>query len=125
PVKGAAAPLQLPASSVIDLDFSGTDLVTFGSVQDVMILFAPNGSVLQMYYGNGSVENVVQPIFLMVGKNEQTGPGATKTNSQDTTNFWVAINPQTGLVTTDVVAAGGDIATSRQFVRDAQGMGGK
>ncbi|MCX5654103.1 MAG: hypothetical protein NTY65_05575, partial [Planctomycetota bacterium] len=42
PVKGAAAPLQLPASSVIDLDFSGTDLVTFGSVQDVMILFAPN-----------------------------------------------------------------------------------
>jgi prepilin-type N-terminal cleavage/methylation domain-containing protein len=116
-----AQPLQLPAASIVDLNASSIDgtpplLFSTSTTADVMITFAPNGSVDRVYINNSPVL-VSQPIFLLIGKNENLG-----SNEQDVTNFWVAINPQTGLVTTDMVAAGSD---PRQFIRDAQGMGGK
>ena len=116
-----AQPLQLPAASIVDLNASSVDgtpplLFSTSTTADVMITFAPNGSVDRVYINNSPVL-VSQPIFLLIGKNENLG-----SNEQDVTNFWVAINPQTGLVTTDMVAAGSD---PRQFIRDAQGMGGK
>jgi len=138
PMKGAATPLQLPAAAVVDLQWSGIDTGFFGATAaDVTVLFSPNGSVSCIYYGNTRLD-VVQPVFLLIGKREKVSPGtysaadpATWANWQDLTNFWVAINPQTGLVTTDVVAraTAADAATgipqARLFARDAQGMGGK
>ena len=124
--KGQAQSLQLPASSVVDLDGSGIDGVgtpfdplsppatdpNYG--RDVGILFSPNGSVYGAYYvggGAGSFTYVTQPIFLLVGKRERVGATpiatdpATWSNWQDLINVWVVINPQTGLVTTGEVAA--------------------
>ena len=112
-----AQPLQLPAASIVDLNASSVDGGPFFSTSatDVKITFLPNGSVDRVYI-NDIPFPVTQTIFLLIGKNEKLG-----SNEQDMTNFWVAINPQTGLVTTDMVASG----DSRQYVRDAQGMGGK
>ena len=112
-----AQPLQLPAASIVDLNASSVDggPLFSTSTTDVKITFSPNGSVDRVYINDVPV-SASQPIFLLIGKYEQLG-----NNEQDLTNFWVAINPQTGLVTTDMVASG----DSRQFARDAQGMGGK
>jgi len=113
PVKAAATPLQLPASSVIDLVSSGIDNVaTFDANGDVTILFAPNGSVDSVWIA-GTQYPATQPIFLLVGKRERmantfvanNADPATMTNYQDLTNLWVVLNPQTGLITSDVVAA--------------------
>ena len=47
-------------------------------------------------------------------------------NWQDLDNIWVVVNPQTGLITTDNVAARRQrIDAARSLARDAQGMGGK
>jgi type II secretory pathway pseudopilin PulG len=144
PIKGAAQPVQLPATTVIDLDYSGFGSgsetpTSFGNPQDVIIIFAPNGSVFQVYC-NGAINQVAKPIFLLVGKRERvnipfvlnnTDP-STMANCQDLTNLWVVINPQTGLVTTGEVAAAATatdlpstITQSRALARDAQSMGGK
>ena len=134
PVKGVATPLQLPASTVIDLGASGTDVVPFGNTADVTIVFAPNGSVL-WYYGPAGETLVTDPIFLLVGKRERVGNTAQLpptsaneanwSNWQDLDNIWIVINPQTGLVTTGEVAVGDNIIAARQFAQDAQSMGGK
>ena len=145
PVKSAATSLQLPASSVIDMDASGIDTVTSfdpaGGPGDVVILFSPNGSVYQVWinsagYGAGGSPLVSQPIFILVGKRERIGNAAQSpqnagnrplwANWQDLDNEWVVINPQTGLVTTGEIAANAATVTAaRALARDAQSMGGK
>jgi prepilin-type N-terminal cleavage/methylation domain-containing protein len=140
PMKGGATPLQLPASAVVDLEWSGTDTVLFGATAgDVTIMFAPNGSVDRVYSSvtllNGPV---TQPIFLLIGKRERIPPPAspvasnpdTFANWQDLNNLWVVVNPQTGLVTTGEVKPVVPWSTTfnsgcRDLARDAQSMGGK
>jgi Tfp pilus assembly protein FimT len=115
--KGQAQSLQLPASTVVDLDGSGIDGAATpfnqfsATTNDVGILFSPNGSVYGAYYVNGASTYVTTPIFLLVGKRERVGATpiandpATWSNWQDLTNLWVVINPQTGLVTSGEMAA--------------------
>ena len=80
PVKIPSTTLQLPAGTVIDLDASGLDGGTSFSGSpgpgDVVILFAPNGSIYQVWLnGFGAVGGVSpyisQPVFLLVGKRER------------------------------------------------------
>jgi hypothetical protein len=140
PVKGGATPLQLPASAVVDLEWSDIGVNATGTVptgSDLTVMFAPNGAVDSVYVGTTSTP-VVQPIFLLLGKRERVPPGtyvaadpATWANWQDLGNLWVVINPQTGLVTTGEVAATGittpatGVPAARGLAVDAQSMGGK
>ncbi len=141
-MKGAGSALQLPAAEVVDFTASGVDnSPVFGAAGDVTILFSPNGGVDRLY-ANGTFGPVSQTIFLLVGKRERVSntfvaaPAAANQSSwpnyQDLDNIWVTVNPQTGLVVTDQVAASPtatDVASAinaaRTLARDAQGMGGK
>jgi type II secretory pathway pseudopilin PulG len=132
-VKNAAQPLQLPASTVVDLDGSGTDdpqPLTAG------ITFMPDGSVGSCF-GTGYTTRL---IFLLVGKRERMLNGYTAgntneqmmTNYQDLNNVWVVINPQTGLINTEPLSAlvgtetqAQAILKARELAREGQGMGGK
>ena len=139
-------PLQLPAGAVIDLGASGVDDGTnsgngtiFGNA-DVTILFSPNGSVDGIQIGAATPSPVVYPIFLLVGKNERVGTAVATggdlaidsklANCQDVANYWVTINPQTGVVGTEPVGSRTanpptTISIARELARDAIGMGGK
>jgi type II secretory pathway pseudopilin PulG len=151
PVKGAATPLQLPAATVVDLDASGVDppppqappapANRFSDTNgDVIILFSPNGSI-NCIYTAGNQYFVTQPIFLLVGKRERmlnmfqpnNTDEQTMMNYQDLNNLWVVINPQTGLINSEPVAAplasddtlAKAIDTARGLAREGLGMGGK
>jgi len=86
----------------------------------VIVMFSPNGSIDSVYHyellydtsgavvgGRYTARRAVEPIHLMVGKWERIPPQpglASQTddglpNWQDATNLWLAISPQTGLVT--------------------------
>lgn len=141
PVKTAAAPFQLPAGAVIDLNFCGTE-TNFSELLPVppaapppppalpvYIMFSPNGSVdkyyLEVVAGNGLESfRATERIYLMVGKRENVPPGATP-NWADFDNVWITLHPRTGLVTTSEVASPANINASRRFAREAQGMGGR
>lgn len=145
--KVGTQPLQLPAGAVIDLDASGVDDGTnssngtiFGNA-DVTILFSPNGSVDGIQIGTAASAPVVYPIFLLIGKNERVGTALAVTaadkqidsklaNCQDVANYWVTINPQTGMVGTEPVGSRAaspptSISIGRDHAREAIGMGGK
>ena len=138
PTKSAATPLQLPSGTIIDLAHSGTDTnpnwFSLGIGQPVTIMFSPNGG-LDSVYVNNVPNSVIDPVYLLVGKREQVAvaeagdpdntPDSDLANFQIYTNFWIAIHPQTGLVTTAEVAANTSVAESRQFAREAQSMGGR
>ena len=139
PMKSFAQPLQLPASAVVDLSASGVgDGVGIGT-GNLTILFSPNGAVECVYDSTGR-HNVVEPIFLLVGKRErventfiQDNPNEdTLTNYQDLGNRWVMVNPQTGAVSTEVVGADSslghtivDAPSSRELAKQAVGVGGR
>jgi len=124
PKPSAAAPLQLPMGMAVDLDYSGTDAASFGSGNNlpVYILFSANGSLDRVQYG-GSSTSVVDPIYLLVGRGDKVGE-ATDPNWADLSNFWVTLNPQTGMVTTAPVAQAANVSASREFARNAYSMGG-
>ena len=123
---------------------SGGKTATIATIAgaDVTLMFAANGSV-DSYYIGGAPTPVTDPIFFLVGRRERMlntslVPSPTSAdqdrlpNVQDLGNVWVAINSQTGLIATDVVAVATDTssninaaATARSLVRDLQGMGGK
>jgi hypothetical protein len=151
-VKSVVVPLQLPAGSVIDLTYSGIDpgnpANCFRDYTDqpgaqadgvpVYIVFSPSGSVQTVAYtpnasgalGSTQIGPVSTPIFLLVGKPDKARNLSTATpplnyNYGDLENIWVVINPQTGLVSTAPVAAGGNLYSSRNLARDAQNMGGR
>ena len=143
PVPSAAAPLQLPAGVVVDLVASGSDNqptlppAGAGDRMPVVVMFSPNGSIDRIYYNNvGS--RVTEPIFFLVGKWGRmplsVGGGASAEdgllNWQDATNLWVALTPQTGLVTVAPLFADqlnaantyvpASIDAARQYARQAQ-----
>ena len=107
--------LQLPSSSVVDLNYSGVETRNVGA-NDFTILFAPSGGVDSVYYGSDN-QKVVNPIFFLVGQRERIGqtqasPTAenksTWSNVQDLNNRWVVVNPLTGKIETCDIAAGSD-----------------
>jgi hypothetical protein len=142
PVKSAASGLQLPARTVIDLEFSGSIDHSIGGHADepVCIMFGPGGSLERIYHGH--IHMATEPIFLLVGKLERIPAGEAEdglANWQDLTNVWVTINPRTGLLITSQVAAAvldpeisdpeerlmGALWDAREFALEAQGIGGR
>ena len=144
PTKSAAVPMQLPATAVIDLTYSGTSPFTTVNTLtrysgDVTIMFSPNGSMHEVRWPSYTVP-VLSPLYLLVGRRQQVGvnpSGATVTNEDEManwqilSNFWVGINTQTGMVTTAEVAPptsttlADAVVESREFAAEAQSMGGR
>ncbi len=134
PVKSSIPPLQLPAGSVIDLQFSGIDSLTnddhstfsafFQNTDDepnlssVVIMFAADGSLESVRYGVDVPRRPSEPVYLMLGQRVKIGGDTDPDdplvvfNYQDVTNYWVAIGHQAGRVTTTEVAATSTSATS-------------
>ena len=128
PVPSATASLQLPRGTVVDLSASGTDRMlpqrfySSASQSPVVVMFAPSGSVDCVYFYNWVTgaygpNSVTGPIHFLVGKWERmsmpTAPDMRPPtisdgwipsvegwpNWLDANNRWLALNPQTGLVT--------------------------
>ncbi len=153
PVPTMAESLQLPTSIAIDTrwsgigtDASGNRTDTFRPADDadnepVIVMFSPKGEVERVYcrrystWPTGTWEGgrPVEPLYLLVGRQERvattvTNPPAPEDglwNWQDTTNLWIAINPQTGLVRAMEVANAASLVDSRRIARTGQSMGGK
>ena len=139
PQPSSVASLELPESVVVDLGQSGPEGGVFPAVtaaNPLTIVFSPGGSVLR-FTANGVERQVSGPLYLMVGKVEnvvqQTTANLGASNAADLETIWVAINHQTGLVTS-VKNAGGDnlsltvpkfLNEAREFARRAQSLGGR
>ncbi len=161
PQPTAAAPVRLPGRTVIDLTASGTDsmaltgpplgfvpvdkdTVTPG-VQDpspVIVMFNPDGRVSSVSYQD-TPRAVTEVLYFLVGRWERMPAESGGTplaedglyNWQDITNFWIVVNPNTGLVLTapllgDTVAATGvktpsDLIVARDDARNMRGIGGR
>jgi prepilin-type N-terminal cleavage/methylation domain-containing protein len=164
PIPSYAPPLEISDKTVIDLLYSGTGV--FGTefspltmendytatspvfnaatrnYGDIWIVFGPDGSVLEMFYGGGDMPVIrtipVSDIFLLVGRTGQVRPDAPLTpDGSDTPNIldgqsiWISINRMTGNLAQHLVSVpdpipattvpGADIAnavgTSREFAR--------
>jgi type II secretory pathway pseudopilin PulG len=141
PMRNAASPLQLPAGSVVDLNWSGVG-TTYVGQRDFTVLFSPNGSVDRIYY-NASTSPATDTIYLLIGKRERVGLNPPYQSSPTTANesswgnfqdmenaLWITINPQTGLVNSEPVGStsGGvptDPIAARGLAAQAQGKGGQ
>jgi prepilin-type N-terminal cleavage/methylation domain-containing protein len=145
PVPSAVDPLQLSRGTVVDLGASGNDSTpaafapaSAADLSAVAVLFSPDGGVDRVVV-HGQQYRVTEPIYLLVGKWERVPaqPGGDAEaddglhNWEDATNLWVAINPQTGLVTVAELHADvddttlnlsrpSDVSTARRFAREAQ-----
>jgi hypothetical protein len=141
PISNGVGSLQLPTGTVVDFQASGAGNTAVSLTSDAAVMFAPNGSI-DSCYANGTRYFVSNTIFLLIGRRERVGNSfvAAPTtadqdrlpNVQDLGNIWVVVNPQTGLIASDVVAASNAAATlpdaivaARFLARDLQGMGGK
>jgi hypothetical protein len=95
-----------------------------------IILFSPGGTVTGTF-DPAVLTPVNSPIFLLIGKVEKVGNTTPNTNFEDLENLWVAIHPQTGLVTAAEV--GGDlnndnlisVAESLDIVKTGLAIGGR
>jgi prepilin-type N-terminal cleavage/methylation domain-containing protein len=128
PMKSAAESLQLPTSTVVDLDFSGMSNQLGSGAQNLTVMFSSTGAVDSVYYGSVR-SSVTDPIYILIGKRERVAtftpvgqvPPATKletqfTNLEDLNNLWVTINTQTGLINTEPVATGATTAAHDTYV---------
>jgi prepilin-type N-terminal cleavage/methylation domain-containing protein len=166
PQKTADAPAQMPVGSVVDLEYSGYASGWLGALatppsgapklsfhQPLVVMFGPAGNLESVYWGTkpanssdserGSLERrppVSSPWFLLIG--QPAGDDAVTQGKQNHLNYdhvWIAINPQSGLVTTSEVGSdfdepdtnnnNGDISieldASRALAKSAQNMGGR
>jgi type II secretory pathway pseudopilin PulG len=126
PVRSSTAPLRLPMSVAIDLNYSGSgsgsSFVYFRhtatDASSNAITFSPNGAVDRVYGPSFYGARVLNPIYLLVGKRERVPTSLTSggnpigsgeplaeqtstdsgRNLDDLTSLWVAINPSTGLI---------------------------
>jgi type II secretory pathway pseudopilin PulG len=125
-VRSSASSLQLPKGAVVDLNLScmesgASEQYFTGINDDLYIIFAANGAV-EGYYLNGK-QQVLGPIFLLIGQTKLIDPvTGTDDNGADMSNFWVTINPQTGLISTNEMASGAD---PKKYARESQSMGGR
>lgn len=106
PVKSAVSPLQLPAGSAVDLDWSGTNTRTLPyalEARPFVIMFAPDGSVDEirtfwptsyptasgpvglLEYGGSAV---AEPIFMLVGRRERVPPLHANYDPNGNPNIW-------------------------------------
>ncbi|MDO5309073.1 MAG: prepilin-type N-terminal cleavage/methylation domain-containing protein [Planctomycetia bacterium] len=105
------APIGLPQGAVVDLEFSGTDASSFTHGSDVTIMFAANGEV-DYVVNDGERFLPSGTIYFLVGRWDRISAlGLTDDfnetvaedglwNFEDGSNFWVAINPKSGMTTT-------------------------
>ncbi len=105
-------PSAYPFQSFAALDLDRSNSVPEPDMRPVMILFAPNGSIQRVYHSfyplpastvpSYGFFRIAAPIYLMIGKWERTGDIPAEdglANWEDAANLWLAINPQSGLVT--------------------------
>lgn len=165
PESTAAPPVRLPTGTVIDLYSSGTDSMALpGSpagfvpvdhnsstpeIEDaspVIVLFAPDGRVQRVFY-QSEEKAVTEPIYFLIGRWERM-PAVASTprgqpladdglyNWQDLTNFWLVVNPNTGLAVVAPLSGDGvlpgtnvkvpsDLYISRNDARLMKGVGGR
>ncbi len=172
PVKTADEPVTLPVGAIVDLGFSGVGngmefavpvlplsnnsssaAATGVPHRPVLIMYGPSGNLDAVYFGHRP-PTLSQPqfepykpisaVYLLVGQraNDNT---TVPPNFMNQENVWVALNPQSGLVTTSEVALSKDeyaatvtnpdwsnpaqvaavLNASREFARQAQNMGGR
>ncbi|MGA2031101.1 MAG: prepilin-type N-terminal cleavage/methylation domain-containing protein [Thermoguttaceae bacterium] len=132
PVKSGATPLQLGNAAVVDLQFSGIGITDYrwkSQSNSLMILFSANGGIDRIWDDNGQY-CATDTVYLLVGKREKVGQAGATSNLADLTNQWIAVNPQTGIVTTAEVAASASSAAptvteARVFAGQGQNMGGR
>jgi hypothetical protein len=171
PVKTADEPVSLPVGAIIDLGFSGVGngmefavpLAAAGAntpsaaatgvpQRPVLVMFGPSGNLDSVYFGHRprtlstpqfEPYKPLTAVYLLVGQTTGDDPAAVP-NFMNQDNVWVAVSPQSGLVTTTEVAIGADKASvlsgfdwsdpqevqqlmsaSREFARSAQNMGGR
>lgn len=111
--RSAANSLTLPQNVVIDLSASGLGTVGQEScfafdgtnTDPVAIIFSPTGSVGQVI-SSGQVRHVLAPVYLLAGTwDRMNSPEDGLANYQDLTNMWIALAPQSGMVTVSNVHA--------------------
>ena len=113
----------------------------------VIVLFAPDGRVQRVFYEN-TQSAVTEPIYLLIGRWERMpamassppaarGPSLAEDglyNWQDITNYWLVINPNTGLAVTAPVSGTtmvnnvkvpNDVYAARNDARLMKGVGGR
>ena len=111
------APIGLAQGAVVDLECSGTDNRRFGLGKDVTVMFSPTGEVESVLAGGNEFKYDDQTIYLLIGRWDRISALATPEdesgdsgaddglwNYEDDLNFWVTINPHTGLTTTTPLA---------------------
>jgi len=166
PEPSGAMPVRLPSGTVIDLASSGTDSMalrgtppafipvdhnpaTADVIEDptpVIILFSPDGRVSRVIYERDQAA-VTEPIYFLIGRWERM-PAVASTprgqpladdglyNWQDLTNFWLVVNPNTGLALVAPLSGDGvlpgtnvkvpsDLYISRNDARQMKGVGGR
>jgi prepilin-type N-terminal cleavage/methylation domain-containing protein len=134
PVPSAVVDLELPESVVIDLSVSGPEGSIFPPAtqgKPIIIVFSPGGA-LNEYHIPPLCVPATGPMYLMVGRREQVEVPPPSGNVGDFQTLWVAINNQTGLVTSVENAGPGSggnfqqwVDASRDFARKAQTLGGR
>ena len=103
------APVGLPQGSVVDLEFSGTDSRSFAKGCDVTVMFAPTGEL--DYILDGDQKKLPgDTLYFLIGRWDRIaalGMNGTDSmaedglwNFEDPANFWVTLNPRTGVVST-------------------------
>ena len=81
----------------------------------IIVMFSPNGSLHRAYHpiypsddpitnpvSQSHSQSLIQPVYLLVGRWERVlspGPEDGLANWEDLNNLWVAVSPQTGLIT--------------------------
>jgi len=152
PVTSSVPPLQLPRNVVVDLWYSGSASTQFSTASiyatDSVILFSSTGAVDRIF-ALGGVYRGTEPVYLLVGRRDRVYPSPAPgqldatgdfpsvaedrlTNLGDLLNLWVAVNPQTGYITSAEMAQSNvslplaqKLNAARDFARDFQSMGGR
>lgn len=133
------APVGLTQGTVVDLEYSSFGESAdsrFALGADVTVMFSPSGEVDYIQDGAGK-EIPMETLYFLIGRwdrisifgSDSEGYSLTEDglwNYEDGSNFWITINPRTGLVSTAEVnppvnyTAGdffGQIEESREFAR--------
>lgn len=146
PITTMTSPVGLAQGTVVDLEFSGTESSFFTLGSDVTVMFAPTGEV-DYILDAGEKKSPSNTIYFLTGRWDRISAlGLTDDgyetlaedglwNFEDGANFWVAINPQTGVISTAEVNQPfnyvlGDfdegVAESREFARySKRNIGGR
>lgn len=146
PVATMTAPVGLAQGTVVDLEFSGTESSFFTRGYNVTVMFAPTGEIDYVVDG-GDKKSPSDMVYFLIGRwdriaalgvtddGKETASEDGLWNFEDGANFWVSINPQTGVISTAEVNEPfnyvlGDFAEgvseSREFARYAKrNIGGR